>query len=81
MTPFYNMNVFLGQKVGEGHVCIWCNERGRSFQTTKAVQRHMIDKGHCKMLHEGDALLEYSDFYDYRYEMSLFRKERRHSPY
>ena len=23
------------------------------------------DKGHTKMLHEGEALLEYSDFYDY----------------
>lgn len=25
----------------------------------------MIDKGHCKMLHEGDALIEYAQFYDY----------------
>lgn len=25
----------------------------------------MIDKGHCKMLHEGDALVEYAEFYDY----------------
>lgn len=25
----------------------------------------MIDKGHCKMLHEGDALAEYVEFYDY----------------
>lgn len=25
----------------------------------------MIDKGHCKMLHEGDALAEYAQFYDY----------------
>lgn len=25
----------------------------------------MIDKGHCKMLHEGDALAEYAEFYDY----------------
>lgn len=25
----------------------------------------MIDKGHCKMLYEGDALAEYVDFYDY----------------
>ena len=25
----------------------------------------MIDKGHCKMLHEGEALAEYADFYDY----------------
>jgi hypothetical protein len=28
----------------------------------------MQDKGHCKMLHEGDVLLEYADFYDYRSE-------------
>ena len=26
----------------------------------------MLDKGHCKMLHEGEALFEYADFYDYR---------------
>lgn len=25
----------------------------------------MTDKGHCKMLHEGIALAEYADFYDY----------------
>lgn len=25
----------------------------------------MSDKGHCKMLHEGIALAEYADFYDY----------------
>ncbi|KAI0226675.1 C2H2-type domain-containing protein [Lamellibrachia satsuma] len=66
LSDLEGLVIYLGQKVGEGHVCVWCNERGRSFQTTKAVQRHMIDKGHCKMLHEGDALLEYSDFYDYR---------------
>lgn len=25
----------------------------------------MLDKGHCKMLHEGEALAEYTEFYDY----------------
>ena len=25
----------------------------------------MIDKGHCKLLHEGDAIVEFADFYDY----------------
>ena len=53
-------------KVGEGHVCLWCNEKGRMFHSTKAVQQHMLDKGHCKMLHDGDAVFEYADFYDYR---------------
>lgn len=26
----------------------------------------MVDRGHCKMLHEGEMLVEYADFYDYR---------------
>lgn len=30
-----------------------------------AVRKHMGDKGHCKMLHEGIALAEYAEFYDY----------------
>merc|ERR1712083_788205 len=25
----------------------------------------MIDKGHCKMLHDGESLIEYDDWYDY----------------
>jgi len=57
---------YLGQKVGEGKICLWCNERGRAFNTVKSVQQHMTDKGHTKLLHEGDAAFEYADFYDYR---------------
>ncbi|XP_060581493.1 cytoplasmic 60S subunit biogenesis factor ZNF622-like isoform X2 [Ruditapes philippinarum] len=57
---------YLGQKIGLGNVCLWCNEKGKQFNSTLSVQKHMQDKGHCKMLHEGDVLLEYADFYDYR---------------
>ena len=57
---------FTGEKVGVGHLCLWCNEKGKSFHSTKSVQQHMTDKGHCKMLHEGDVILEYTDYYDYR---------------
>ena len=52
--------------MGEGYICLWCNEKGKGFNSTKAVQQHMVDKGHCKMLFDGDAVFEYSDFYDYR---------------
>ena len=41
-------------QVGEGFVCLWCNERGKHFTSTEAVQKHMRDKGHTKMLHEGE---------------------------
>jgi len=35
------------------------------MRSAQAVKMHMIDKGHCKMLFEGETLLEYSPFYDY----------------
>lgn len=46
-------------------ICIWCNDRGRTFYSLDAVRKHMVDKGHCKMLHEGLALAEYAEYYDY----------------
>ncbi|XP_028833385.1 zinc finger protein 622 isoform X2 [Denticeps clupeoides] len=57
---------YLGEKVGAGNVCLWCNEKGRSFYSTDAVQSHMIDKSHCKLFTDGDAALEFADFYDFR---------------
>ncbi|KAG8229905.1 hypothetical protein J437_LFUL009769 [Ladona fulva] len=56
---------YLGEKVGEGYLCLWCSGRGKSFYSLEAVRKHMIDKGHTKMLHEGESLAEYVDFYDY----------------
>lgn len=56
---------YVGERVGQGHICLWCGHLGRQFASTEAVQKHMLDKGHCKMFHEGEVLLEYSDFYDY----------------
>ena len=66
-TKIFLVHIFLGEKVGVGHICLWCNEKGKTFQSVQAVQKHMIDKGHCKLVHEGDAVFEYADFYDYRY--------------
>ncbi|XP_044298878.1 zinc finger protein 622 isoform X2 [Varanus komodoensis] len=57
---------YLGGKVGVGKICLWCNEKGKSFYTTEAVQAHMNDKSHCKLFTEGDAALEFADFYDFR---------------
>eukprot|EP00064_Thunnus_orientalis_P024737 superscaffoldBa00011084_g25044 len=57
---------YLGEKIGAGNVCLWCNEKGRSFYSTEAVQSHMTDKSHCKLFTDGDAALEFADFYDFR---------------
>ena len=56
---------YLGAKVGQGHVCLWCNDKGKVFNDTVAVQKHMADKGHRKILHDSSTLAEFADFYDY----------------
>ncbi|KAJ8969985.1 hypothetical protein NQ317_007032 [Molorchus minor] len=48
-----------------GFMCLWCNEKGKTFHSADAARKHMIDKGHCKMIHEGIVLAEYADYYDY----------------
>jgi len=64
----------LGEKVGELHMCLWCGEKSRVFTELKGVQQHMVDKGHCKLFIEGDATLEYADFYDYRKSYPDFKE-------
>lgn len=54
---------FLGVKLGVYHVCLWCSSK--CYPSLKAVQQHMADKGHLKMIFEGDTLYEYADFYTY----------------
>lgn len=63
---FLKFICFTGEKVGAGNVCLWCNEKGRSFYSSEAVQSHMLDKSHCKLFTDGDAALEFADFYDFR---------------
>ncbi|KAJ2946472.1 hypothetical protein O0L34_g12520 [Tuta absoluta] len=57
--------LYLGEKISQGYMCLWCNDTGKTFYTMESARKHMVDKGHCKMLHEGLALAEYADFYDY----------------
>lgn len=64
-TDISGLITYLSEKIYEGFMCLWCNDRGKTFYTAESAQSHMADKGHCKMLHEGLALAEYADFYDY----------------
>ncbi|XP_036752573.2 cytoplasmic 60S subunit biogenesis factor ZNF622 isoform X1 [Manis pentadactyla] len=65
---------YLGEKVGVGKICLWCNEKGKSFYSTEAVQAHMNDKSHCKLFTDGDAALEFADFYDFRSSYPDYKK-------
>ncbi|CAG9783079.1 unnamed protein product [Diatraea saccharalis] len=57
--------LYLGEKISQGYMCLWCNDTGKTFYSMEAARAHMVNKGHCKMLHEGLALAEYADYYDY----------------
>lgn len=65
ITDLEGLMLYLGEKIARDFICIWCNDRGRTFYSLDAARKHMMDKGHCKMLHEGLALAEYADYYDY----------------
>ena len=56
---------YLCEKVGVGYMCLYCNERGKTFYSVESVQQHMTDKCHCKIYFEGDSTLEYAEYYDY----------------
>ncbi|KAF8786994.1 Cytoplasmic 60S subunit biogenesis factor like protein [Argiope bruennichi] len=53
---------FLAVKIHFG-ICLWCNGRGKQFRTVESLKKHMIDKGHCKILFEGKAKSAYKRFY------------------
>lgn len=57
---------YLGEKVGVGKICLWCNEKGKFFYFIEVVQVYMNDKSYCKFFIDGDVVLEFVDFYDFR---------------
>ncbi|XP_063934179.1 cytoplasmic 60S subunit biogenesis factor ZNF622-like [Zophobas morio] len=57
---------YLGEKIYKNFTCLKCNEKGRTFLSAEAVQKHMRDKGHNTISFEREETLEYSDYYDYR---------------
>lgn len=58
---------YLGEKIGIGHVCLWCNGKGKArYPSTQAVQMHMKAKSHCKLaLEQEDDEEELMDYYDF----------------
>ena len=56
---------YLCEMVGVYYTCLYCNERGKTFHSVESAQQHMVDKCHCKIFFEGDAALEYAEYYNY----------------
>lgn len=55
---------YLGEKIAIGNICLYCNGKGKGFHSLEAVQGHMRDMCHCKLLYEGNEE-EYTEFYDF----------------
>lgn len=64
-TDLPNLMVYLAEKLKKYFICLFCNDEGKAFYSLDAVRKHMNDKGHCQINHEGINMAEYSDFYDY----------------
>ncbi|MCO5598695.1 hypothetical protein L7F22_052793 [Adiantum nelumboides] len=57
---------YLSDKICVGNICLYCNGKGRGFQTAEAVRKHMIDKAHCKIAYDQEEdKMELSDFFDF----------------
>ncbi|CAK4080411.1 unnamed protein product [Aphanomyces euteiches] len=57
---------YLVEKVKLGHICLYCNGKGKVFRSYKDCQKHMIDLSHCKLRYEEDEdLHEFEEFYDF----------------
>ena len=66
---------YLDYKIGMGRVCLYCNGRGKQrYSSVAAVQRHMTDKGHCKIRFEDeDEEEDLLEFYNFSpVEMALY---------
>ena len=58
---------YLGAKMQYGHLPLYesgLNPEARRLKTLHGVQRHMVDRGKCKILYENNED-EYEDYYDY----------------
>jgi pre-60S factor REI1 len=63
LTDARGLLSYLGEKVGIGHVCLYCQ---KGFSSRAACQQHMLDSAHAKLLYDADLdFPEYEDFYDF----------------
>jgi len=56
---------YLAEKINDC-ICLYCNGRGKQWNSVDAVRKHMLDKGHCKMAYDEsedpEELLKYYNF-------------------
>lgn len=64
LTDLKGLIGYLGEKIGLGKMCLYCNYEGRNIE---GVRQHMRAKQHVKIPYETtEQKLEISDYYDFR---------------
>jgi len=72
VTDLNGLLRYLGGKIHKGRICIYCeNKHAKDFKSGEAVQRHMVDKGHCFMKNE--EYDEYVKYYDFSSTLSDYK--------
>ncbi|KAG2201445.1 hypothetical protein INT47_001494 [Mucor saturninus] len=60
---------YLFSKINDDKVCLYCNGRGKEWQSASAARSHMLDRGHCKMAYdESEDPEQLLKFYDFGFE-------------
>ncbi|KAI8888315.1 hypothetical protein K501DRAFT_320903 [Backusella circina FSU 941] len=66
LTDSEGLITYLSEKINVDHLCLYCNGRGKQWQTATAARAHMVDRGHCKMAYDEsedpEQLLKFYDF-------------------
>ena len=60
LVDMHGLIKYLGEKISVGNVCLYCNEKGRSFRSLEAVRTHMVRYIHF-FIHALDS--SYVDFF------------------
>jgi pre-60S factor REI1 len=79
LTDLNGLIKYLGEKIGIGRVCLWCNGRGRArYPSVQAVQQHMKQKSHCKIrLDTEEEEEEFMDYYSFPKSPEELEEEKR----
>jgi pre-60S factor REI1 len=62
LTDLPGLISYLGDKVGIGNACVYCN---KTFASAEAVRGHMTSLNHCKLLYDDNGAAELEDFYNF----------------
>eukprot|EP01102_Stenamoeba_stenopodia_P021001 TRINITY_DN8358_c0_g1_i1.p1 TRINITY_DN8358_c0_g1~~TRINITY_DN8358_c0_g1_i1.p1 ORF type:complete len:472 (+),score=137.00 TRINITY_DN8358_c0_g1_i1:217-1632(+) len=62
VTDIKGLVSYLGEKVGIGNTCLYCN---KTFNSVEAVRGHMASLNHCKLLYDERGAAEISDYYNF----------------